>query len=215
MPALDQTPRAAALAVILAAAACTQHQRAARPAHGEVQPSTWTIDTMHGGINFEVTHLGLSKTLGSFDEFGGTIRADSAHPANSSVEFFAKVASINTGVPARDEHLRAPDFFDAGKHPDITFKSTRVARMGDGYAVTGDLTLKGVTKSVTIPFHVRGPYTIQGYGDQPPRLGFEAEPITILRSDFGLGDTKPFPDGVMGVTNEVIVRISLEATPAE
>lgn len=212
MKPMSLAARTITLCFAAAAIACAAHKPIS---HARIPAAKYTIDPMHGGVAFEVTHLGLSKVYGRFDDFGGTIIADSENPAASSVEFTAKVASVNTGVPARDEHLRAADFFDAANHPDLTFRSTKVEKTRDGYRVTGDLSLHGHTKSVTIPFRASGPYTIQGYGDQPPRIGFEADPITILRSDFQLGDTKPFPDGVMGVTNEVTVRISLEATPAE
>ncbi len=177
-----------------------------------VESGDYTIDPQHGGVSFEITHLGLSKVHGRFNTFEGNIHEDAKDLGKSSVEFTAKIDSIDTAVAARDAHLRNADFFDAAKFPLLTFKSTKVAKARGGYVVTGDLTIKGNTKRVSIPFKHFGPSTLKGFGEQPTRVGVVAEPITIKRSDFGVGDTAPLPDGTIGASDEVVVRLSLEAT---
>jgi polyisoprenoid-binding protein YceI len=173
--------------------------------------ATYTIDPMHAAIYFEITHLGLSQVHGRINEFSGKIVEDGDNLANSSVEFSANIASIDTGVPARDEHLQAADFFDAAQYPTLSFRSTGVECCGDGYVVHGNLTIKGVTRSIDIPFTHHGPYTMQGMGEQPTRIGVVAEPVVIRRTDFGVGTNDPLPDGTIGASDEVVVRISFEA----
>jgi polyisoprenoid-binding protein YceI len=176
------------------------------------QAATYTIDPLHTSISFEITHLGLAQVHGRFNKFSGKIREDAKQLGNSGVEFTIQVDSVDTAIPARDAHLRNADFFDVAKYPEITFKSTKIAKVRNGYVATGDLTMHGKTKSIRIPFKHYGPHTLKGMGDQPTRIGIVAEPITIKRSDFGLGSTKPLPDGTVGVSDEVLVRLSLEAT---
>ncbi|RYG38517.1 polyisoprenoid-binding protein [bacterium] len=190
----------------------------AEPRLAGATPSTldeggeYTIDPMHASIYFEITHLGLSKVHGRFNAFSAKVHEDPKDLNKSTVEFSAKIDSIDTGVAPRDTHLKAPEYFDAAKFADLTFKSTKVAKAKNGYVLTGDLTIKGNTKKITIPFKHYGPYTMKGMGDQPTRIGIIAEPITIKRTDFGIGDAKALPDGTMGVSDEVIVRLSFEAT---
>ncbi|MBC8136625.1 MAG: YceI family protein [Fibrella sp.] len=176
------------------------------------QQTRYTIDPAHASIYFEITHLGLSQTHGRINKFSGTILEDEKEPEKSSVEFTARIDSIDTGVPARDEHLRKADFFDTEKYPELSFKSKKVVKAKNGYVVIGDLTIKGKTKEISLPFKHYGPYTMKGMGEQPARVGVVAEPITIKRSDFGVGSTDKLPDGTVGVSDEVVVRISLEGT---
>jgi polyisoprenoid-binding protein YceI len=176
------------------------------------QPANYSIDVMHGSISFEITHLGISKVHGRFNKFSGKIREDAKEIGTSSVEFTAQVDSLDTALAMRDEHLKGAEFFDVAKYPEMTFKSTKVARAGDGYIVTGDLTIKGQTKPVSIPFKHYGPLSLKGVGDDSTRVGIIAEPITIKRSDFGVGKDIRLPDGTEGASDEVTVRISLEAT---
>jgi polyisoprenoid-binding protein YceI len=175
-------------------------------------PASYTIDPMHGIIGFEITHLGISKVHGRFNKFSGKIREDAQELGKSSVEFTAQIGSLDTALPMREEHLLGPEFFEVAKYPEMTFKSTQVARAGDGYVVTGDLTIKGQTKSVSIPFKHYGPLSLKGVGDESTRIGIIAEPITIKRSDFGVGKEIRLPDGTEGASDAVTVRISLEAT---
>ncbi|HEY0867716.1 MAG TPA: YceI family protein [Fimbriimonas sp.] len=172
--------------------------------------TAYTIDPMHAGIYFEITHLGLSKVTGRFNKFSGKIVEDDKDLTKSSVEFTAQVDSIDTAVAPRDEHLRTADFFEVAKYPTLSFKSTKVEKSGDRYVVTGDLTIKGKTKSVAIPFTHHGPYTME-MGETVTRIGVMAEPITLKRSDFGVGSQDKLPDGTVGASDEVTVRISFEA----
>jgi polyisoprenoid-binding protein YceI len=175
------------------------------------QQASYTIDPAHTSVSFEITHLGLSKTHGRLNKVSGKIREDAKVLANSSVEFTAQVDSVVTALPARDEHLIAAEYFDVARYPELTFKSTKVAQAKGGYVVTGDLTIKGRTRRISIPFKHYGPLTLT-VGDQSTRIGVIAEPITIKRSDFGVGGDIRLPDGTPGASDEVTVRISLEAT---
>jgi polyisoprenoid-binding protein YceI len=175
------------------------------------QPASYSIDPAHTSVGFEITHLGLSKTYGRFNQLSGKIREDGKNVAKSSVEFTAKVDSIDTALPARDDHLRKPEYFDVARYPELTFKSTKVVRSKDGYVVTGDLTIKGTTKEVALPFKHYGPLTLT-VGDRSTRIGVIADPITIKRSDFGVGGDQKLPDGTPGASDDVTSRISLEAT---
>jgi polyisoprenoid-binding protein YceI len=189
--------------------------RMANAAETPLTSASYTIDPMHASIYFDIAHLGLSRINGRFNKFSGKIVEDAQNVGNSSVTFTAETASIDTGVEPRDNHLRTPDFFDAAQYPEVTFKSTSVKKAGNGYVLTGDLTMHGVTKSVTIPFTHHGPYTMEQQGKQVTRIGVVAEPVVLKRSDFGIGSTDPMPDGTMGISDELVVRISFEATKDE
>jgi len=174
------------------------------------QAGVYSIDTMHTSISFEINHLGLTNVHGRFNKFTGKIVEDEKDLAKSRVEITIDASTIDTAIAARDAHLRTAEFFDTAKYSTITFKSTKVEKTKTGYAVTGDLTIKGKTKSITIPFKHYGPYEMKGMGDQPARIGIIAEPITIKRSDFGVGSTAPLPDGRMGASDEVVIRLAVE-----
>ena len=117
----------------------------------------YQIDPMHSTIGFAIRHLEINWVDGRFKDFTGTIRYDDSDITKSSVEFTAKVESIDTGVEPRDKHLRTADFFEVEKYPTMTFKSTRVERKGkQGGILHGDFTLKGVTKQVSLPFTITG-----------------------------------------------------------
>src|ERR1039458_245472 len=114
------------------------------------EKETFTFDKAHSEFSFKVRHF-VSKVGGRFTKFDGTIEIDRANPAASSVNLKIEAASLDTGTPDRDKHLNSPDFFDTAKFPEIAFKSTKiVAKSKDVYEVTGDLTMKGVTKPVVL-----------------------------------------------------------------
>jgi polyisoprenoid-binding protein YceI len=165
---------------------------------------TYTIDPHHTQTLFTWNHFGFSNPSGNFNDVEGTIVFDAADPSKSSVAVTIPVASLDTHVPALDEHLKKADFFDAQKYPTITFKSTRVvAGSGAGsFDVTGDLTLRGVTRPVTL--HA----TLNKRGDHPmfkaPAIGFDAT-ATLKRSDFGIGAYSP------SVSDEIRLHITTEA----
>src|SRR5215469_4477994 len=112
---------------------------------------TWNVDPVHSSIHFSIRHLVISKIHGRFTKWGGTIQFDDQQPTASKVDIQIDVNSIDTNDPKRDEHLKTPDFFDATNHPQITFHSTKVEQAGkDEYRVTGDLTIRGTAKPVTL-----------------------------------------------------------------
>ena len=128
-------------------------------AFGAVQTGesgTYNFDKAHTAIGFRVKHMGLVDVPGFFRDFTGAINYDAKDPSKSSVEFAAKATSIDTGVGGRDNHLRSADFFEVEKFSDVTFKSTKVEKRGNSWMVTGDFTMKGVTKSISFPFDIAG-----------------------------------------------------------
>jgi polyisoprenoid-binding protein YceI len=111
----------------------------------------WAIDSSHSAAHFSVRHMMVSDVRGTFEKVTGTVNLDDKEPSKSEVDVKIDVASLETRDDKRDEHLKSPDFFDAANHPQITFKSTQIKKAGkDKYKVTGDLTMKGVTKPVTL-----------------------------------------------------------------
>lgn len=171
----------------------------------------YDIDPEHGGVSFEISHLQVSEVHGRFNKFSGKIHEDAQDVTKSTVEFTARIDSIDTAVSMRDAHLKQAEYFDAEKFPEMTFKSTKVAKAKGGYVVTGDLTIKGKTKSISIPFKHYGPISIAGMPEMGPRVGIVAEPFTIKRTEFGVGDASIMPDGMIGASDEVKIRISIEA----
>ncbi len=146
---------------------------------------TWKSDKAHSQLKFDITHMGISTVSGVFTDFTATITATKADFSDASFTLTAKTGSINTGVEMRDNHLKSPDFFDAAKNAELSFKSTSLKKTGEGkYQLTGDLTMHGVTKPVTLDLWYRG--TIDNPMTKKPVAGFRATG-TIKRSDFGIG----------------------------
>ncbi|AJE45565.1 YceI family protein [Celeribacter indicus] len=167
------------------------------------EPVEYTLDPGHSQIVFQYEHLGFSTTTGMFSGFNGTILFDEEDPANSSVEVAFPTDSLITGFDARTQHFLGGDFFGAEEHPEITFRSTSITiEDEDEGEITGDLTINGITKSVTLDAEL----TQQGMHpmENKPWLGFKAE-TTILRSDFDMGMFAP------AVSDEVEIEISIEA----
>lgn len=174
----------------------------------------WNIDLGHSAINFQVKHMMVSKVKGVFDSYSADIEAaDLADLTTANISFTIDPASINTRSEDRDNHLKAADFFDAEKYPTITFKSTNIAKKaGDEYAVTGDLTIKDVTKSVTFDTEFNGKGTNPWGGQEV--YGFEAE-TTINREDFGLTWNAALETGGgVLVGKDIKVTVELEINPA-
>ena len=184
---------------------------ATRTEAGTEVPSvgSWSIDPTHTSITFEVRHLMISKVRGSFGSASGTIEV-AEDPLESTVEIAVDVASVESGTEDRDNHLRSPDFFDAGEHPQMTFRSSRVDRVGDGYAMTGDLTIKDVTKSVTLDFEFLGGL-IDPEGT--PRAAFSAS-FEADREDWGLTWNMTLESGGFLVGKRIKVSIDAEAVLA-
>jgi polyisoprenoid-binding protein YceI len=181
---------------------------AAKVAYAPVPGGEYDIDPAHSIIGFSIRHLEINWVEGRFKDFKGAIHFDEKDVTKSSVEFTAKVESIDTGVDQRNAHLRTADFFDVEKYPEMNFKSTRVERRGkDGYVLHGDFTLKGVTKQVALPFTVTG--AIQDpWGNT--RFGVSAQ-TKIDRRDYGITWGKALENGGLDVGNEVTIDLQLEA----
>ena len=167
----------------------------------------YTIDPAHTRLGFSARHAMVATVRGSFKEFTGTAHVDTANPANSKVEISIVANSIDTGQQQRDDHLRSGDFFESEQYPDITFTSTDVARDGDDWTITGDLTIKGVTKSVAVPFELTG-------SAQDPfgniRIGFEGA-TTIKRSDWGMSFNAALETGGVLVSDKVKLEFDISA----
>jgi polyisoprenoid-binding protein YceI len=169
---------------------------------------TYNVDKVHSNVEFKVRHM-ISTVVGKFTDFAGTVNADPANPTATTVEFTIQSASVDTAVPDRDKHLRSADFFDVEKYPTITFKSTKVAKTAtkDTYDVTGDLTMHGVTKRITIPV------TFNGFQKDPwgnMRAGFELN-TTLNRKDYGINWNKALDEGGFLLQDEIKITINLEA----
>ena len=182
--------------------------QATKAAYVPIPAGEYKIDPAHSIIGFAIRHLEINWVEGRFKDFVGTIRYDESDVTKSSVEFTAKIESIDTGVEARDKHLRTADFFDATKYPEMTFKSTRVERKGkNGYVLHGDLTLRGVTKPVALPFTITGAIK-DPWGNT--RFGVNAQ-TKINRRDYGITWGKALESGGLDVGNEVTIDLQLEA----
>lgn len=172
--------------------------------------ATWEADPAHSSIEFSVRHF-FTPVPGKFKTFDGAIQYDPENVADSSVEFTVQADSIDTGNDDRDQHLRSADFFHVEKYPTLSFKSTNVKSVGENKLnVTGDLTIHGVTKKVTIPVEVLGVM------DTPmgTRAGFSTE-FTLDRKDYGITWNRALDSGGAVLGDEVTIEINVEAKKAE
>lgn len=167
---------------------------------------TYVIDKAHSEAVFQVRHL-ITKVRGRFTDFEGTIQFNEAQPELSSVSFSIKTSSVDTSEPDRDKHLRSADFFDADNHPVISFKSTSVKGSGSTLQVTGNLTIRGVSKEITLPVSHLGAAKDPWGND---RVGFETE-LTVNRKDFGLNWNAALETGGFLVGDEVKINLSIQA----
>jgi polyisoprenoid-binding protein YceI len=162
--------------------------------------TTWKADPMHSKVGFGITHLGISEVTGVFKTFNATATANKADFSDAVFELTVDVASINTEVEMRDGHLKSPDFFEVEKFPNMVFKSTGIKKSGkDRYQLTGNLTLHGVTKPVTMNLWYRG--TTLNPQSKATTAGFQLTGV-IKRTDFGIGPKYPAP----GLSNEVNIK---------
>jgi polyisoprenoid-binding protein YceI len=181
---------------------------AAKVTYAPVPGGDYQIDPAHSIIGFSIRHLEIAWVEGRFKDFKGTVNFDESDVTKSTVEFSAKIESIDTGVEPRDKHLRTADFFDAAKYPEMSFKSTRVERQGkDKLVLHGDFTLKGVTKPVALPFTVTGAIK-DPWGNT--RFGVSAQ-TKLDRRDYGITWGKALENGGLDVGNVVTIDIQLEA----
>lgn len=161
---------------------------------------TYALDTQHASFNFAVKHLGLSWVHGRFNKIEGTVMLDEADMTKTTFEIKVMVDSVDTNEKARDAHLKKPDFFNEKQFPVITFKSTKVEVKDDMLHVTGDFSMHGVTKSITLEIEKAGQIEMQG----STRTGFTTQ-TTIKRSDYGMDNALQF------VGDEVKIDVSFEA----
>jgi polyisoprenoid-binding protein YceI len=161
----------------------------------------YTIDAVHSGVSFQISHLDLSYVQGRFNDFSGSFSIDTADPTRSSFSLVIKTESVDTNNTGRDGHLKSPDFFNVKQFPTISFKSTSVKPIDGGYEVTGDLTMHGATNPVT--FSLKGGKSAE-FPKGVSRTGFTTSQIVVKRSDFGVG--KPMP--ILG--DEVYIAIGFE-----
>ncbi|MGW0665704.1 YceI family protein [Streptomyces sp. NPDC002746] len=171
----------------------------------------YTIDPSHSSIGFTVRHAMVTNVRGSFGEHEGSLKLDGSNPAGSAVSIDVRIASVDTGIADRDGHLVSGDFFDAEKFPLMTFRSTSTDQLGgDKYRVTGDLTIKDVTRPLAIDLEFNGSAT-DVYGNE--RVGFEGG-TEILRSDWGLTWNAALETGGVMVSDKVKLNFDISAIKA-
>jgi polyisoprenoid-binding protein YceI len=176
------------------------------PALAAAEPVAYKADPVHSTIGFTIRHF-VSDVDGRFRDFEGVIKYDAQNPANSSVQFTVQAASIATENDDRDKHLKSPDFFDAAKFPTLAFTSTKVAAKGaNAFDVTGNLTMHGVTKVVTIPATFRGTVQVQ----KGEKAGFQSS-FTVNRLDYGVAWNRAIEGGGAMLGDEVTINVKIEA----
>jgi len=167
----------------------------------------YTIDTSHSRLGFVARHAMVTKVRGSFADWSGTAHIDTANPADSWVKLTIQAASVSTGVADRDGHLTSADFFDVENFPEWTFASTAVSRDGEEWTITGDLTIKDVTRPVTIEFE-EGGSAKDPFGNL--RIGFEGQ-TTVNRKDWGLGWNAALETGGILVSEKIKLELDISA----
>jgi polyisoprenoid-binding protein YceI len=173
---------------------------------GSIQAQLWRVDPAHSSVNFQVTHMVISKVNGKFNDFTSTITFDGKDVSTGIAKLTVKTASIDTGNEQRDTHLKSPDFFDAEKYPDMSFKSTKVIKgEGQKFQLIGTLTMRGVTKEVTFNCEFTGTVDVQN----TMKAGFSAT-TRINRQDFNISWSKSIDNGGLIVSNDVDITLNLE-----
>jgi polyisoprenoid-binding protein YceI len=169
---------------------------------------TYTLDPVHSRVGFVARHAMVTKVRGAFNDFAGTATIDGVDPSKSSVSVTVQTASIDTRNEQRDGHLRTNDFLEVDQFPQITFTSTAISHTGgNDFEVTGDLTIKGITKSVTFPLEFQGSAK-DPYGNL--RVGFEGS-TSIMRSDYGVSFNAALETGGVLVSDKITLEFELSA----
>lgn len=182
------------------------------PVASKAALTTWQIDPTHSEVGFSVKHLMISTVRGRFSGVKGTVQLDSEDISRSSVEVEIDAATIDTREEKRDGHLRSPDFFDVEQHPTITFRSRRIEPLGgDRFKVTGDLTIRGVTREVVLEATDEGRERDPWGGD---RAGFTASG-KIDRREFGLTWNQALETGGVLVSNDIKLSIEAQAVKVQ
>ena len=181
---------------------------AAMPVLAETE--TFTFDKNHTLVGFRIRHF-VSKVEGRFKDFDGTIWIDRQNPSNSKVELTIPAASIDTSSEGRDKDLRSENFFDVAKFPTITFKSTKVEPKGkDTFEVTGEFTMHGVTKTITVPVRHGGFLKVKGRTGMGEKAGFEIN-FPLNRKEFGIVWNRPLDTGGFMLSDDVEINVQVEA----
>jgi polyisoprenoid-binding protein YceI len=168
----------------------------------------WEIDSTHSGVHFSVRHMVVAKVRGQFARWSGTISVEDGDLARASVNAVIDASSIETGLSDRDTHLKSADFLDVANHPELTFKSTRVEKLGDErLRVVGELTIRGTTREVVLDVEYAG-QTKDPWGNV--RAGFTAK-TSLERKDFGLSWNQVLEAGGVLVGDSVTIEIEVEA----
>ncbi len=167
----------------------------------------YNIDPSHSNLQFAVKHMVISDVKGTFQDFSGTVVYDEEEIGNSSVRITIKTESLDTGNDDRDNHLRGPDFFDAGQYPEITFLSKAIRKSANGFVAAGTLTMHGVSKEIELPFEILGKVT-DPWGNT--RIGIQSK-YSLNRQDFGVSWSKTLDAGGLVVSNEVRIELNVEA----
>jgi len=167
----------------------------------------YTLDPAHSRLGFSARHAMVATVRGQFTEFTGSAHVNTANPADSKVEVSIVANSISTGNEQRDGHLLSGDFFETEQFPNITFTSTDVSRDGDDWTITGDLTIKGVTRPISVPFEFTGSAQ-DPFGNT--RIGFEGA-TTLLRKDWGLTWNAALETGGVLVSDKITLEFEVSA----
>jgi polyisoprenoid-binding protein YceI len=173
--------------------------------------SIWNLDPAHSEIEFAVRHMMVTTVRGQFHKFAVTTNFDEAHPELSTVDVHIDASSIDTGVDARNAHLRSEDFLDAAKYPELVFRSTGIKKAGDGYTIDGDLTMHGQTRPVTLDAEIGGIVPNMQGGR---RAGFSAS-TKISRKEWGLTWNGALESGGVLVGDEIKITIDVAVVQAE
>jgi len=171
---------------------------------------TWQIDPSHTRMGFTARHAMVTKVRGAFDVVEGTFVLDGADPSSSSAQVTIQAESFDTGVEDRDAHVRSAEFLDVANHPTLRFASTAVRQQGEGFVVTGDLTIRGVTRSIDIDVEPLG-VSVDPFGNT--RAGFEGT-SSLSRKDFGLTWNVALEAGGVLVSDKIAISLDVSAIRA-
>ena len=180
-------------------------------AYTSAETARYDVDPDHSIVEFKVAHMVISKTTGHFKDYTGFIEMDPDAGTVKAIEATIKTASVTTNQEKRDTHLRNPDFFDVAKYPTMVYKMKSYKKSGDGYTAVGDLTLRGVTKEMTLTGNLNG-VTKDPWGNT--RAGFTAEG-KVNRKDFGMVWNNALDGGGLIVGDEVLIKLDIECIKAK